>query len=120
MTQKRKLTDNIQNMMNYFNCELEKRGHERITNIQGPWGKYGINSPGSFRFLKEITNCMSLFRITLNNHPILSSGPFGKIQGKGIHQIVWILQRAMDISPFISLEGSKRSKSRGSGFWFYN
>ena len=36
MTQKRKLTDNIQNMMTYFNWELEKRGHEYITNMQGP------------------------------------------------------------------------------------
>lgn len=72
-----------------------------------------------FKLLKEITNFMSLFRITLNNHTVMSSGPFWKTRGKSINQIAWILQRAMSVPPFTPLDGPRRSKSWGSRFWFY-
>lgn len=54
---------------------------------------------------------MPLFRLTLNNHYILSSEPFWQTQGKNINQIAWILPRTMNVSPFTLLDGPRRSKS---------
>lgn len=87
-----------------------------VSQIQKGQRKHRIGSPGFFSSCYKFMPC---FRIILNNYSILSSGPFWQIQGKSIiNQIAWILPRTMHVSPFTSLDGPRRSKSRTVDFGF--